>query len=329
VRLYCRIEGSGKLTPAPGEEGTLGDRARLAIPGKWLLAGGLATLLLVIGGGYAVSRSLDAEDHAAIIAHRGASSGAPENTMAAFKLAIEERADWIELDVQEDADGRVIVAHDSDFMKIAGSGLKVWDSTVNDLAGLDIGSWFDPSFADQRVVTLREVLDVARGQVGVVIELKYYGHDQRLEERVVEVVEATDTQDDIMLMSLKLKGLDKAGALRPDWPRGLLNTVSVGDLTRLDLDFLALNAAAATPAMIRRAHNRGMRVFVWTVNDPVQMSVMLSRGIDGLITDQPALARQVMEYRDTFGPFGRLLIWAAGESGLLRGSDPSSDEDDA
>jgi glycerophosphoryl diester phosphodiesterase len=68
---------------------------------------------------------------------------------------------------------------------------------------------------------------------------------------------------------------------------------------------------------------------VWTINDPVQMSVMLSRGVDGLITDEPGLARRVMEYRDTLGPFGRMLIWVAGETGLLRGSDESSNEEDA
>ncbi len=127
-----------------------------------------------------------------------------------------------------------------------------------------------------------------------------------------------------MLMSLKLDGLRKAAALRTDWTRGLLNTVSVGDLTRLDLDFLALNSAAASSSMIRRSHRRGMRVFVWTINDPVQMSVMLSRGVDGLITDEPALARRVIEFRDSLGPLGRLLIWLAGETGLLRTSDKPS-----
>ena len=190
VRLYRRVGGTGWLDPAFVEPGPLGQRARVTVPGKWLLVGAAAALLVVAGGGYAVSRSLDAEQVVAVIAHRGASGGAPENTMAAFELAIEEQADWIELDVQEDADGLVIVAHDSDFMKTAGSGLKVWESTAGNLAELDIGSWFDPAFADQRVVTLREVLETARGHVGVVIELKYYGHDDRLEDRVVEIVEA-------------------------------------------------------------------------------------------------------------------------------------------
>jgi len=329
VRLYREIGGTGRLDPVTGEAGALGERARAVVPGKWLLTGGAAALLFVVVGGYAVSRDLDAEQTAAVIAHRGASGGAPENTMASFELAIEEHADWIELDVQEDADGRVIVAHDSDFMKVAGNPLKVWDATASDLTALDIGSWFDPAFADERVVTLRDVLETARGHIGVVIELKYYGHDERLEERVVEIVEATGMQDDIMLMSLKLTGLRKAAALRPNWTRGLLNTVSVGDLTRLDLDFLALNAAAATPGMIRRAHGRGLQVFAWTINDPVQMSVMLSRGVDGLITDEPYLAHRVMEYRDTLGPFGRVLVWLAGETGLLRGGGELSEQEDA
>jgi glycerophosphoryl diester phosphodiesterase len=329
VRLYSAIGGRGRLRPSLGSPGTLGQRATVRIPAKALLAGLAIMLLLVIAGGLGMSRSLDEERTPAVIAHRGASGGAPENTMAAFRAAVEERADWIELDVQEDASGRVIVVHDSDFMKVAADPTKTWDATPDELERLDIGSWFDPSFAEERVPTLEQVLRFARGRIGVVIELKYYGHDVHLEQRVVEVVEATAMQDEIMLMSLRLDGLNKAAALRPDWSRGLLNTFSVGDLTRLDLDFLALNAAAATRATIRRAHGRGLQVFVWTINDPVQMSVMLSRGVDGLITDRPSVAREVIEYRESLGPVGRLLIWLAGESGLLRPAGEPSDRDDA
>jgi glycerophosphoryl diester phosphodiesterase len=328
VRFYREIGGTGRLDPTVVESGELGERAAISLPGKWwLVAGGLA-LLLILGAADLGLRELGTEQVAEVIAHRGASVAAPENTMAAFELAIDQGADWIELDVQEDADGRVIVAHDSDFMKVSGDPLKIWDATASDLVDLDIGSWFDPAFADQRVVTLGEVLEAVGGQAGVVVELKYYGHDQRLEERVVEVVEAAGRQGDVMLMSLKLEGLKTAAALRPGWTRGLLNTVSVGDLTQLDVDFLALNAAAASGATIRRAHERGLRVFVWTINDPVQMSVMLSRGADGLITDEPAIARRVLELRETLGPSGRLLLRIAGEVGLLR-TPKASDSGDA
>lgn len=134
---------------------------------------------------------------------------------------------------------------------------------------------------------------------------------------------------DTMIMSLNLNGLRKAASLRPTWPHGLLNTASVGDLTRLDLDFLALNAMAATPAMTQRAHKQGMKIYVWTVNDPVQMSVMMSRGVDGIITDEPALARQVIKLRRQLSPFGRMVVWIAGETGLLRGVDNYTTEENA
>ena len=81
--------------------------------------------------------------------------------------------------------------------------------------------------------------------------------------------------------------------------------------------------------MINRAHKQGMKVYVWTINDPVQMSVMMSRGVDGIITDEPALARQVMALRKQLTPFGRMIVWIGGETGLFHGADRISTEEDA
>lgn len=318
ARLYLAAAGPGRLDPAPRERGSLGAKAVISVPGKRYLASGAFLVVLVVGGAYAESRTLDAEESVQVIAHRGASLACPENTMAAFERAMADGADWIELDVQENAAGTVVVFHDSDFMRQAGSPLKVWEARDEDLRDLDIGSWFGPGFGKERVPTLKRVLAAARGRVGVVIELKYYGHDEDLEARVVEVVEESGMASHVMVMSLKLEGVKKLAAMRPEWPRGFLNTVSVGDLTGLDLQFLALQTRAATRRMIRRAHRRGVKVFVWTVNDPVQMSIMMSRGADGLITDAPETARKVLEFREELGPFGRFLVWFAGESGLLR-----------
>jgi len=329
VRFYRGCAGPGALVPAPIDRGLLGEKVPVTVPGKGLLVGWFAIVAVVAGTGAVVNDSLDDEEPVAVIAHRGASRAAPENTLAAFERAVEEGADWIELDVQENAEGTVVVAHDSDLMKLAGKPLKVWEARDEDLRDLDIGSWFGPEFVDQRVPTLRQALLAARGRAGVIIELKYYGHADRLESRVAEIVERAGMQDRIQVMSLKRDGVARFAELRPAWPRGLLNTVSVGDLTRLDLDFLALNAAAAKSSVIRRAHRKGMKVFVWTVNDPVQMSVMMSRGADGLITDMPAVAREVIDVREELGPFGRLLVWIAGESGLLTDVDASSAAGDA
>jgi glycerophosphoryl diester phosphodiesterase len=329
VRLYRSLASPGRLDPELAARGSLAEKASLQIPGKAIFGLSAAVLALIILGGYAVSRSIDEEADVEIIAHRGASGAAPENTMASFQRAIVDKADWIELDVQENADDVIVVVHDSDFLKVARSNLKVWNATNESLRDLDIGSWYASEYSNQRVPTLRQALELAKDKLGVVIELKYYGHDRNLESRVADIVEQTGMESDIMIMSLKIDGLRKVVALRPAWTRGLLNTASIGDLTRLDLNFLALNSMAASTAMIHRAHKQGMKVFVWTVNDPVQMSVMMSRGVDGIITDEPALAHQVMELRKQLSPFGRLVVWIAGETGLLQGVDKFSTEEDA
>lgn len=274
------------------------------------VVGGLASLGAVQVSGDLAGR-LAAPRTVEIIAHRGAAAARPENTLAAVEKALEDRADWIEIDVQETADGEVVVTHDSDFMKQAGVPLKVWEATLDDLAKIDIGSWFDPAFADARVPTLRDVLETAKGRGRVLIELKYYGHDDRLEERVVQIVEDTGMTDDVMIMSLKRAGVAKMQALRPDWPMGILAARAIGDLTALDAAFLAVNTGQVSGNLLRRAQAAGKKVYVWTVDDPRAMSRMISMGVDGLITNEPALARQVMAERATLSLTERLLLWVS------------------
>ncbi len=329
ARLYRRVSDSGELQPRMASAGSLGGRAVIPVRSVLFLCGCVLVIGLVVGGAMLLTWSPDEPRRIEIIAHRGASGVAPENTMAAFEEAIRNGADWIEIDVQENAEGTVVVQHDSDFMRAAGVALKVWDATADDLGEIDVGSWFDPHFAYQRAPTLSEVLELAAGKIGVVIELKYYGHEEELEMRVVDAVEAADMAAEISIMSLKYQGVERARALRPEWTYGLLSTVSAGDLTRLGLNYFALNSSAATRSMIQHAHSRGVDVYVWTVNDPIQMSVMISRGADGIITDEPARARRVMGLREELGPFAQLLVWIGGETGLLQVTDTVSGVDDA
>jgi glycerophosphoryl diester phosphodiesterase len=329
VRLYRSIAGPGKLRPEIAAPGSLADRASFRTPGKIILAAGIVATVIAVVGVSLLADEPDWEDPTQVIAHRGGAAVAPENTMAAFKRGIADGADWLELDVQENADGTVVVEHDRDFMRSAGAKLEVWQATNDDLSDLDIGSSFASEFSDQRVPTLREVLELAKGKAGVFIELKYYGHDINLEQKVVELVEETGMTDDIVIMSLNYDGVRKTAALRPEWTYGLLNAVAIGDLTRLDVDFLALTSGATTVPMIRRTHKRGMKAYPWTIDDPVQMWVMMSRGVDGIITDRVALANSVKQLRADVTPIGRFIIWIAGEVGLLRGMDASSSEEEA
>jgi len=277
----------------------------------WLVSFALALTALSVLTGLWFLRDIKLDDEVLVIAHRGAAGAAPENTLAAVQRALDDQTDWVEIDVQESRDGQVVVVHDSDFMKLAGNPLKIWEGDLAEIRQIDIGSWFDADFADQRVPTLREVLDEVRDRSGLVIELKYYGHDQQLEQRVVDIVEDAGMEDQVVVMSLKLGGVSKLKALRPDWTAGLLAASAVGDLTRLDVDFLAVNQNMASPAFIRRAHASGKQVFVWTVNDALSLSRWISMGVDGVITDEPALARKVLAERAELGSAERLLLSAA------------------
>jgi len=329
VRLYRSQTGPGELKPEIASVGSLGDRPSFKIPGKIIIAVGIAAVVIAVVGSTTVVDDPDWEDPTQIIAHRGGAFVTPENTIAAFERGILDGADWLELDVQENADGVVIVEHDRDFMRAAGARLEVWRATNDDLSDLDIGSSFAPEFSDQRVPTLCQVLELAKGRAGIFIELKYYGKQVNLEEKVIELVEETGMTSEIVIMSLNYDGIRKTAALRPDWTYGFLNAVAIGDLTRLDVDFLALTAKATSLSMIRRTHKRKMKIYAWTIDDPVQMWVMMSRGVDGIITDRVALANHIKELRADVTPVGRIIIWIAGEIGLLRGTEKTSSEADA
>jgi glycerophosphoryl diester phosphodiesterase len=246
-----------------------------------------------------------------VIAHRGAAAFAPENTLSSVERAIQDGADWVEIDVQETADGEVVLLHDSDFMKLAGSPLKIWDGSFAEVRKLDIGSWFSPEFQGEAVATLEEVLLRAKGRAKVVIELKYYGHGERLEERVADIVDRTGMQDQISVMSLERNIVERMGALRPGYRKGLLAATAVGNLAQLEVDFLALSLNLATPSLIRQAHARGRDVYVWTVNDELTMAQRILQGVDGLITDDPARARSVVEAESRLTSVERLLLGAA------------------
>ncbi len=306
VGVYRRLGGrewSPEMVPArsvaSGGRGWVASNALLLL---FLTAAVLAVLTAQTLAGAARE-----QQPVVVTAHRGAAGDAPENTLASIRASLDQGTDWVEIDVQETADGEVVVIHDSDFMKIAGNPMKIWDARAADLEDLDVGSWFDVAYSGERIPALRDVLELVKDRATLTIELKYYGHDEQLEQRVVDLVEAAGMADQVAIISLKYPGLQKIHGLRPDWPTGLLTARALGDLTSMDTDFLAVNTAVATRGFVRRAHAAGKQVFVWTVNDPATMAIMVGRGVDGLITDYPGVARAVLDYRAGLGTLERLL----------------------
>ncbi len=197
--LYVRLAALGEASLPQTIDAVPGGLLQRLTMGRAIVA---SIIGVVIAGvvGAATIHSFDLEDNVQITAHRGGAGVAPENTFAAFRQAIEDGTDWIEIDVQESKDGIVMVAHDSDLAKVARNPVKIWEATADELRAIDIGVYFGEQFKGEQMPTLEEVLQMCQGRVRVNIELKYYGHTQDLENRVIELVERFRMESEIVVM---------------------------------------------------------------------------------------------------------------------------------
>ena len=309
LELYSSSQSEEQLVSPAGDEKL--DKHEIILGSRVLVATLVAGLLVSSGMAYNLLNQIQNEDSTVVVAHRGASFAAPENTLAAVKAAIESGAEWVEIDVQETSDGAVVVIHDRDLKKVGRNSMVVAKSTLQELQQVDVGSWFAPQFSAERIPTLAEVLEYCRGRIGVNIELKYYGAEILLEQRVVEIVERTGMVDEVVLMSLKPGAIREIRRLRPEWTVGLLTSVALGNLAAMDVDFIAINARFASRQLVRSLHKQDKEILVWTVNDAAGMSAMATRGVDGIITDEPALAVSLLEQRKELEPAERLLMQLA------------------
>ena len=243
-----------------------------------------------------------------VIAHRAGALHAPENSLAALEIAIRQGADYAEIDVQRSRDGVVVVIHDADLMKIARSPLRIRDTDFEDLAKIDIGREFHPDFGGERLARLSDFLRKADGKIKLMIELKYYGGDTELAKETIRLVRQAGMAGEVSLMSLELASVRQAQALAPDIPVGYLASVDLGRLTRLDVDFLAVSTREAQRALLQRAGRKHLPVYVWTVNEIDAMLAVLEAGADGWITDDPALAAEVLAKVTELSSAERLML---------------------
>jgi glycerophosphoryl diester phosphodiesterase len=256
---------------------------------------GLLFLSLAVAS-FLISR-LNLRQEVAITAHRGGIVAAPENSMAAFRGAIEDGADYAELDVQHTSDRRLVIVHDGDLMRLGGDPRKVAELTAGEFASIDIGRKVDAKFAGEHPPLLEDVIELVRGRMKLNVELKYNVPDPGLAPAVVELLRREDFLDDAVITSLDYAALKQVESIEPRLRTGHVITAAVGNVLRTEADFLSLNAAQATVSLLRRARRAGKEVHVWTVNEPEAMLRMIERGADNIITDDPALLARLMRER--------------------------------
>jgi glycerophosphoryl diester phosphodiesterase len=236
-----------------------------------------------------------------VIAHRGESTHAPENTLAAFILAADKGADAIEMDVKLSADGQVIVLHDQMVNRTTNGIGKVSSLLLASIRNLNAGAWFSEKYSGERIPTLEEVFETVGKRLHMNIELTNYatpGDD--LVGKVVELVNKHKLHDRILFSSFFPHNLSKAGVLLPKVPRGLLTMRgflgSGGRTIGWRGDYFSLHPffTDITPGLVNRVQRNKKRVFVWTVNPKEDLQRMISLGVDAIITDDPVLALQLL-----------------------------------
>jgi glycerophosphoryl diester phosphodiesterase len=240
------------------------------------------------------------------MAHRGASAYAPENTLAAFKLALEMGADGFELDVMLSADGHLVVIHDDTVDRTTDGSGPVRQKTLAELKALDAGAGFDARFAGERIPTLQEAFDLVAGDRAFVnVEIKTDSlKGDGLEEKLVGLICHHDLGQRLLISSFNPFALWRMRRLAPDLPLALLyaedQRIHLRDRWFAFLshpDALNPSLRMATQEHVHWAKSKGYRLYVWTVDEEPEMHRLIALRVDGMITNKPDLLRQVLEWR--------------------------------
>ena len=222
-----------------------------------------------------------------VIAHRGASVYAPENTVLAFEKAIEQDCDMIEIDVHATKDGGLAVIHDDTLDRTTDRKGRVCDFTFEELIDVDAGE-------GQRIPSLQQVIDLVTGKVGLVVELKETG----LERKVVEHLSKSSITDQVIVTSFFHPAVRQVKSLFPQ-----VRTAVITFSKPIEANSLAANARAdalwifrryVTLEMVASAHKVGLRLYVWYVNDADEMRRILGLGVDGILTGRPNTLREII-----------------------------------
>ncbi|NFH68930.1 glycerophosphodiester phosphodiesterase [Clostridium botulinum] len=228
-----------------------------------------------------------------VSAHRGASINYPENTMKAFEMAVEQNADWIELDVQLTSDGVPVVMHDSNLYRITGVNKNIWEVTYNDIKDLDCSSWFSSEFAGERISTLGEVLDFAKKEhIKLNIELKPTGHENSFEKIVIDTINQKNFKNSCVVTSQEYGTLQRIKEYDQEIKTIYVMSIALGDITELtEADGFSVEASFITPRLVSMVHNSGKKIFAWTVNTRENMDKMIEMNVDNIVTDNITLAK--------------------------------------
>jgi glycerophosphoryl diester phosphodiesterase len=233
-----------------------------------------------------------------VIAHRGFSGSAPENTLSAFRKAIEIGADMFELDVLLSRDGKVVVIHDETLDRTTSGTGKVADYSLAELAELDAGTWFSSDFRGESIPTLAEVLELAKEKILVNVEIKTEAVTNKarggIVEKVLNLVRGSGMEDQVVISSFDPRALAQSRELDPSFHTASLfnRQLQKGMSPREVMDEVgsrgfSLSHEIINASIVEECHRLGRPVAVYTVNEVEKMKELIELGVDALFTDHP------------------------------------------
>jgi glycerophosphoryl diester phosphodiesterase len=234
-----------------------------------------------------------------IFGHRGACAHAPENTLAAFQLALDHGADGIELDAKLTRDEQIVVIHDATVDRTTDGHGKVNQLTLSEIKRLDAGTSFSPQFGGEKIPTLEEVFGLIGKKLIINVELtNYTSYIDNLPKKVADLVIAHNLQDQIIFSSFGLLNLLR---VRRVLPQAFVAALSFpGFPGMIERSWFGRWVAPmaihphykdTTGELVGKQHSANRRVHVWTVNDPVEIKRLKNLSVDGIITDDPRFGR--------------------------------------
>jgi glycerophosphoryl diester phosphodiesterase len=236
----------------------------------------------------------DTSARARVIAHRGFSGAAPENTVAAVRAAIDIEADMVEIDVTLSADDHVVVIHDETVDRTTDGTGEVSRFTLAEVQRLDAGSWFDPIFAGEVVPTLDEVLVEVEGLILLNVEIKSEAVTRGVVGRVASAIREHDMVGQVVVSSFSPDALAEMHAVAPEIRTAVLYNKDVHEgldpveiVTDLGASVFNIKRQRLTRKMLRRCRENHIPVGIYTVNEPRRMRRLVAKGIDAIFTDHP------------------------------------------
>ena len=241
-----------------------------------------------------MSRVLRLSGRPLVVAHRGDSASAPENTLAAFARAIDASADMVECDAHLTRDGHIILLHDDTLDRTTDGQGPVVRFDLDELKKLDAGSWFSIDYSGEKLPTLAELISLVRGRLGLNIEIKSSKNEPGLAERVAAELKRTRFETSVVITSFDVEILGRLRRLNPDLLLGLISRRFKPEYVEGGWSMLSLHHRAVSPENLERIHSAGLALHVWTVNQKTRMQQMIETGVDGIITNRPARLRRTL-----------------------------------